>query len=317
MRGDHGVGIAVAGALLAAVGLAAGAADALVGWGGTVALATSLLPFHPRDAHLLAPVKRTSAARRHVVVHPLRTRRAAVALRRGGFDGGAHMARLPCLPRRFFAPPPPAAAPAALEAKLRSLHAASASTTVGRRGGGAVVVAASSLPAARAPRRLFRSVALQLAAAPAASLAAGLNVRFEGAALDASGDASLRADRRARRGRSPQAARRRLAVAHAVRRRAGRRLQDGTGAGDGGGGGRGRRRRRRGASPWQASRLLRRAGVRGDGRARLPAALSRALLALLCDAPLTAADARGADPVLFRFRVDALLELAASPTWRW
>ena len=151
--------LAVAGALLAAVGLALGAAaDALVGWGGTVALATSLLLalLHLVMPHLLAPVKRTSAALAlHVVVHPLRTRRAAVALRRGGGpDGGAHMARLPYLPRRFFAAAAGGGAGGArgeaAVAARRSLRA----PLSGRRGGGAVArAAAPSLPAARAPRR--------------------------------------------------------------------------------------------------------------------------------------------------------------------
>ena len=46
----------------------------------------------------------------------------------------------------------------------------------------------------------------------------------------------------------------------------------------------------------------------GGGSLVLPLGLGGGLLALLVDAPLTAADVRAADPLLFRFRVDALLE---------
>ena len=85
------------------------------------------------------------------------------------------MALPPYLSR--FALPPPSPAPAALEAKLRSLHAAREHHR--RRGGGVVVVRLLRRCPLLARRADGRSVALQLAAAPAASLAAGLNVRFE------------------------------------------------------------------------------------------------------------------------------------------
>ena len=314
--------LAVAGALLAAVGLALGAvADALVGWGGTVALATSLLLalLHLVMPHLLAPLKRTSAALAlHLVVHPLRTRRAAVALRRGGGpDGGAHMARLPYLSRRFFAPPPPSPAPAALEAKLRSLHAAlcehhylgdaAAAPSLVR------LLRRCPLLARRADG--FRSVALQLAAAPAASLAAGLNVRFESEpALDASGVTRELFGLIAEQGvddllKPLDDGSLWLAPSDAEQ---GSAFADGFGDGDGDG--------ERPEWAWAPSPSARRLAFgkllgcfvaqacAGTDALVFPLPLSRALLALLCDAPLTAADARGADPVLFRFRVDALLE---------
>ena len=99
----------------------------------------------------------------------------------------------------------------------------------------------------------------------------------------------------------------------------------GSGGGDGGGGGGGGVTARH-ATPLQlyeaAGRLLgcfvARAAAQaaqpvgdnddGGGSLVLPLGLGGGLLALLVDAPLTAADVRAADPLLFRFRVDALLE---------
>ena len=49
-------------------------------------------------------------------------------------------------------------------------------------------------------------------------------------------------------------------------------------------------------------------GSSGGGSLVLPLRLSSALLALLLDAPLVAADVRAKDPLLYRFRVDALRE---------
>ena len=277
------------------------------GWGGTVALATSLLLalLHLVMPHLLAPVKRTSAALAlHVVVHPLRTRRAAVALRRGGGpDRRAHGA-------------------AALFAALRA--AAAVAGAGGARGEAAVAAvlcehhylgdaaAAVARAAARrarcsrgAPTALRRAASPSrrpLPRSPPASTFAGEP------ALDASGVTRELFGLIAEQGvddllKPLDDGSLWLAPSDAEQ---GSAFADGFGAGDVDGAGVGR-------APSPSARRLafgslpfRRAGVRGDRRARLPAAL-RALLAPSTrrSPPPTRAPA---DPVLFRFRVDALLE---------
>ena len=306
--------LAVAGALLAAVGLALGAAADAGGMGryggaGDLNAARASAPraLSPR------PVKRTSAAlaarRRPPAAHAPRRRRPR---RSGGLTEA----------RTWRGCPTCRAASSRRRRRRRRRRRSrrscgrctplSASTTVWatrrrrRRSCGC-----SALPVARAPRRRLSERRAAARCRPRRVARRRPQRALKGAALDASGVTRelLRADRRARRRRSPQTARRRLLVARAFRRRTGLCIC-----------GRRRRRRRR-AAGWAgavavgaAPRLGKLLGCfvaqacAGTDALVFPLPLSRALLALLCDAPLTAADARPADPVLFRFRVDALLE---------